>query len=205
MKTGADTGFEVREVYECHFRAGEIVFDEGQDADALYVIQSGQVELSRRGDGEARAVSRFGPGDFFGEMGVLLGRPRSSRAVAVGEASLLRLDRGTFEAMCLDRPEIALRVIQRLATRSIELEQRLAALGVDDLLRPIVRVLMRQATASGRVDTTLRKLAGDTGLGMLEAYRGLTQLLERKLVRVVDDALEIADREALAAALDPSE
>jgi hypothetical protein len=121
---------------------------------------------------------------------------------------VLQLDRETFEGMCVDRPEIGLRVIQRLAQRAIELEQRLTALGVDDLLRPVVRVLLRHAGAgekSARIETTLRKLAQESGLRMNEAHGALNQLLDQKLVRLVEDAIEVRDFEALASALDPGE
>ena len=203
-----DTGFTVRSTYERSFAAGEVVYDAGQPSEALFVIQAGHVELTRSGPDGERVVARYGPGEFFGEIAVLLGRPRSARAVAVGEARVLQLDRATFEAMCVDRPEIALRVIQRLAQRAIELEQRLTALGVDDLLRPVVRVLLRHAGTSeksARIETSLRKLANEAGLRMHEAHRALNQLLDQKLVRLVDDALEVRDFDALAGALDPGE
>jgi len=203
-----DTGFAVRSAYERQFASGEVVYDAGQPGDALFVIQSGHVELTRADADGARVVARYGPGEFFGEIAVLLGRPRTTRAVAVGEARVLQLDRATFEAMCVDRPEIALRVIQRLAERAIELEQRLAALGVDDLLRPIVRVLLRHAGAGekgARVETSLRKLANEAGMRMNDAHRALNQLFDQKLVRLIEDALEVRDLDALAAALDPGE
>ena len=107
--------------------------------------------------------------------------------------------------MCVERPEIAIRVIQRLAARAIDLEQRLAALGVDDLLRPVVRVLVRLAGAANgdaRLDTTLRHVAFEAGLTMMEAHRALGQLFDRKLLRLVDDVLIIPDLGALSASLD---
>jgi CRP-like cAMP-binding protein len=163
------------------------------------------LELVRPGPDGPRLVARLGPGEFFGEMGVLLGRPRSVRAVAISDSCLLELDAATFEEMCIARPEIAIRVIQRLAARVIELEQRLAALGVDDVLRPLVRVLVRRAdreVGGGKLATTLRRLAGEAGVSLLEAHRALGQLLERRLVRLVDDVLVIPDLEALSACLD---
>jgi CRP-like cAMP-binding protein len=202
-----DTAFRVRSSFERTFCDGEVVYGPGEPAEALFVIQAGQVELRRGDDGE-RVVARYGPGDFFGEMAVLLGRPRAHQAVAVAETRLLQLDAATFEAMCVDRPEIAIRVIQRIAARAIDLEQRLSALGVDDLLRPVVRVLVRGATPGetpARVETTLRKLAGEAGLNMLEAHRGLGQLLDQKLVKLSDDVVTIPDLELLSAALDPGE
>jgi len=201
-----DTHFRVRRAFERSVQAGEILYEEGEPGEALFVVQSGQVELSRTGPDGERVVSQHGPGEFFGEMSVLLGRPRTARAVATSEARLLQLDAGTFEGMCVDRPEIAIRVIQRLAARTIELEQRLAALGVDDLLRPVVRVLVRHAEpceGGARVATTLRKLAEAAGLGMGEAHRALGQLLDRKLVKLVEDVLQVPDLEALSGALDP--
>jgi CRP-like cAMP-binding protein len=201
-----DTGFTVRNTYERSFAPGEVIYDAGQSADTLFVLQAGNVELTRSGPEGDHVVARYGPGDFFGEIAVLLGRPRTTRAVAVAETRVLQLDRATFEGMCADRPEIAMRVIQRLAERAIELEQRLAALGVDDLLRPIVRVLLRRAHGGERrIETTLRKLANEAGLRMSEAHRALNQLLDQKLVRFVDDALEVRDFEDLSAALDPGE
>jgi CRP-like cAMP-binding protein len=203
-----DTGFAVRSAYERHFAAGDVIYDAGQPGESLYVLQSGHVELTRADAEGARVVARYGPGEFFGEIAVLLGRPRTTRAVAVSDARVLQLDRATFEAMCVDRPEIALRVIQRLAERAIELEQRLAALGVDDLLRPIVRVLLRHAGSGekgARIETSLRKLANEAGLRMNDAHRALNQLFDQKLVRLVEDALEVRDLDALAAALDPGE
>jgi hypothetical protein len=73
------------------------------------------------------------------------------------------------------------------------------------MLRPVVRVLVRQAQRrgrSGRVETQLRALAAEAGLSLVEAHRSLSQLMDQRLVRLSDDALVIADLEALSAALD---
>jgi CRP/FNR family cyclic AMP-dependent transcriptional regulator len=202
---GEDTGFLVRRAFERDYAAGELIYDLGDPGDRLYVIQGGQVELRRAGAEGVRPVARYGPGDLFGEMGVLLGRARHSRAVAVGDARLLELDGKTLEGMCIEQPEVAIRIIQRLAARVIDLEQRLTALGVDDLMRPVVRVLVRRAEPAergARVALNLRRLASEAGLSMLEAHRALTHLLERKLVKLLDDVLTIPDLEALSAALD---
>lgn len=208
MRANEDTQLRVRRAFERSFEAGQTVFDEGDQGEVLYVIQTGMVELMRSGPNGPRLVARLAPGEFFGEMGVLLGRPRAVRAVAASASQLIELDAATFEEMCVERPEIAIRVIQRLAARVIDLEQRLAALGVDDLLRPVVRVLVRRAEREeegAKLATTLRKLAAEAGLSLLEGHRALGQLLERKLVRLVDDVLVIPDLEALSACLDAAE
>ncbi len=118
---------------------------------------------------------------------------------------MLELQGATLEAMCLERPEIGLRLLRKLAGRVIHLEQRLVALGVDDLVRPVVRVLVRRSTRKGagaRVETTLRAIAEESGLSLLEAHRALQQLLEERLLKLVDDVLEIPDLEGLLRSVD---
>jgi CRP/FNR family cyclic AMP-dependent transcriptional regulator len=208
LQVGQDnTTTQVRQTYEKTFEPGERVFDEGDSGSVFYIIQSGEIELSREGLDGRCSVARLGAGEFFGEMGVVLGELRTTRAAAVSSARLLELDGETLEAMCIDRPEIAIRLMSRLATRLIESERRLAALGADDLLRPLVRVLIRHAEPDGpeggiRMPGTLRSLAEEAGLGMFEAYRGLHQLLEQKLVRLAEDVLVAKDVDSLSSSLD---
>ncbi len=72
-----------------------------------------------------------------------------ARAVAATDARLLRLDRATFRSMCFERPDIAVQVMERLARRSADLERRLAALGMNDLVRPVARGLLRCGGGGG--------------------------------------------------------
>lgn len=204
-KPKEDTDFRIRNSYQRTLALGETVFDQGDPGDRLYVIQSGEIELTREAPAGQRVVARLGPGDFFGELSVVLGERRSTRAVAVSTTRVLELDRDTLESMCLAQPEIAIRMIRVLVARLIEAERRLALLGVDDLLRPMVRALVRRAEPENghlRIATSLRRLCQETGLSMLEAHRALHQLFDRKLVRLVDDALITPDLDALNACLD---
>lgn len=202
---GENTQILVRRTYERVFEAGSVIFEEGDPGDVLFVIQSGEVELTRLGLTGRQVVARLGTGDFFGEMSVVVGEPRTARAVGISECRLLELDAATLEGMCVERPEIAIRIIRRLTDRLIDSERRLSALGVDDLLRPVVRTMVRIAEGGAegfRIPGTLRSLAQESGLSMLEAHRALHQLLDQKLVRLVDDVLMTADVERLSACLD---
>jgi CRP-like cAMP-binding protein len=207
-----DTQLRVRSEYQRVLEAGESVFDQGDAGDHLYVIQAGEIELTREDATGQRVVARLGAGDFFGELSVVMSQPHSTRAVAVKTTRLLELDRATLESMCLAQPEIAIRMIRILASRLIEAERRLSMLGVDDLLRPVVRAVLRSAqpdpVAAGAgfvVRTTLRGIAEQAGLSMLEAHRALHQLFDRKLMRLADDRLQIPDLEALSAALESAD
>jgi CRP-like cAMP-binding protein len=111
--------------------------------------------------------------------------------------------------MCLEQPEIAIRMLRVLVSRLIEAERRLSALGVDDLLRPVVRALLRYAEpdAGGgmKIPLKLIELAEASGLSMLEAHRAVQQLIDRKYVQIDGDGLRVPDRDALDACLDAPE
>jgi CRP/FNR family cyclic AMP-dependent transcriptional regulator len=207
LSVAESTQIQVQRCYERSFARGDVIFDQGDPGDVLFVIQSGEVELSRLGISGRQIVARLGPGEFFGEMSVVVGECRTTRAVALFETRLLELDGETLEAMCVERPEIAIRIIRRLTDRLIDAERRLSALGVDDLLRPMVRVMVRRAVrlegqTGIRIPGKLRELADDAGLSMLEAHRALHQLLDQKLVQLLDDELRVSDLESLSACLD---
>lgn len=191
-----------RQFYQRSLAPGETVFDAGEPGDHLYVIQAGEVEMVRENELKERVVARLGPGDFFGEIGAVMGERRNSRAVAVNTTRLIALDRETLEAMCLDEPVIAIRMIRVLVARLIEAERRLAALGVDDLMQPVVSSLLRHGVPAENggllVEARLAELAESAGLSMLEAHRALHQLFDHKLVELEDDVLHIPDNEALA-------
>jgi len=203
-----DTELRVRSHYVRSYEPGQVIFEAGHCGDRLYVIQAGEVELARDGAGGRRVVARLGPGDFFGELGVVLGHPSQTRAVAANHTRIVELDRDTLEAMCVAQPQIAIRMIRVLSARLIEAERRLADLGVDDLRRAVVRALVRCAEphpqGGAQVPLALRGLAEEAGLSMREAHRALHPLFDARLVRLVDDRLVVPDLDALNASLDAS-
>ena len=212
--TGAvreDTGLSVQRVFVRELERGEALYREGDSGDLVYVVQSGQIELTRESLDGPRLLSRKGPGELLGEMDLLLASPRTANATAATTASVLELDAGTFEAMCTDRSEIAIRVIQRLASHAQGLEKRLAALGGDDLLRPLVRVLIRRARPNqaagkpGGVANSLQELASESGLNLMETHRALAQLVDQRAVKLVEDRLEIVNLDVLVAAVEGPE
>jgi len=99
------------------FAQGTVLFEEGQPGDYMYVVQSGEVEIRRQVGETERVLAVLPAGEFFGEMAILNGRPRSATAVVRTRARLIVIEGKTFEAMLRARPEIALRIIKSLANR----------------------------------------------------------------------------------------
>lgn len=99
------------------YRAGEAVFDRGDDGDAAYVVLSGAVDVVIPTEGGEQVVARLGRGELFGEIAVLCDRPRTSGIVAAEETELLRLERDTLTGLMTDLPGLSMRMIRMLAQR----------------------------------------------------------------------------------------
>src|ERR1051325_850851 len=99
------------------FPAGTVLFEEGQPGHVMYIVVEGEIEIRRRIGHTERMLAVLAPGEFFGEMAILSGRPRSAIAVVGSGARRHVIDGTAFEAMLRARPEIALRLIKALAAR----------------------------------------------------------------------------------------
>ena len=100
-------------MHERTYVAGEIVFDEGEQGQALYIVISGRVAAQRR-DADGPGVE-FGPGTFFGELALLEDAPRSSSIRALEDTTLVALFRTDFLALLETHSRIASRVSLALA------------------------------------------------------------------------------------------
>ena len=98
-------------------KSGEMIFCELDESDALYVVEQGQVVISKHVRGELDIVlARFYPGDFFGEMGLVDSAPRSASAHTELDTILWRLDRNVFHQLLSNHPDLAARICYRLVT-----------------------------------------------------------------------------------------
>jgi uncharacterized membrane protein len=92
-----------------------VLFEAGQPGDALFVIRSGSIELSIVDDaGQHIVLDRLEPGEFFGELSLLDGGPRSATALAVEPTELIELDRDDLLFLFRKRPETALDVLAKI-------------------------------------------------------------------------------------------
>jgi len=108
------SGLTVEESY----RAGETIFSEGDVGEFAYIILSGAVRIWTH-DAEARRVTLLllGPNDFFGELAVLDGGPRSASATAEEDTILGGLRKEQLEHFLLTHPQTALHMIKQLGKR----------------------------------------------------------------------------------------
>jgi len=97
---------------------GDVVFRQGEPADALYFVVSGTIGISyREAGGDERRLARVQPPDTVGEMAILSDAPRSATATALRDSRLLRLSRRDFEALTAEHPATMLYFARLLSDR----------------------------------------------------------------------------------------
>ena len=78
--------------YEQHYRDGEYVFKQDSPSDRTYFVLSGRAEIRREKDGQLQSLGELGPGQVFGELGVIQGKARAASVLAKGELHTLAID-----------------------------------------------------------------------------------------------------------------
>ena len=108
-------------------KAGETIIKENDQAAGFFVVEAGKVEAVRSADSaDPQHLATFGPGDFFGEMALFEGFPRSATVRAVEDSQCLAMTRWDFMAEMKNHPEIAVGMLPVLVRRLRDLDARLA-------------------------------------------------------------------------------
>lgn len=89
------------------YNEGDIVVTEGEKGSSLYVVVSGQVKVYTRGTrGENVYLATLSEGDFFGEVSILTGKPRTATVTAAQRTELLRLDKEKLDTVVQTHPRV---------------------------------------------------------------------------------------------------
>jgi CRP/FNR family transcriptional regulator, cyclic AMP receptor protein len=100
-------------VREVTHKAGAVVAAEGEPGAGLFIIDQGEADVTIGG----KKVNHMSAGDFFGEMALLDGGPRSASVVAETPLVTIRIERAAFRRMLKDEPDIALKLLEGMARR----------------------------------------------------------------------------------------
>lgn len=108
---------ELFDRYRVSFKKGQLVFTEGELGSEMFIIQSGKVRIFKNIDGFDQTLTVLEKGDFFGEMSILEGMPRSASAEAEEDCDLIKINSANFVAMIKSNIEIAIRIMRKLSLR----------------------------------------------------------------------------------------
>ena len=104
-------------------KRNEVIFSEGDKSDCMYDIRQGRVGIyANYGTKEEKLLTELSKDQFFGEMGIIEGYPRSATAVAMGDmAELTVIAKADFEDYCKKNPEKTVLIMKNMSSRIREL------------------------------------------------------------------------------------
>jgi len=89
----------------------ELVFDEDSKGDSMYVIKSGAVKILKKVKNQENTIAVLNPGEFFGEMALLDGLPRSAAVRATGDTELFMVSLEGYQQLRREKPHTALKLM----------------------------------------------------------------------------------------------
>lgn len=174
--------------------SGATIFHQGSAGDALYIIVSGQVRIFTISEsGQERTIRIFRAGEFFGELALLDGLPRSANAQTMRPTTVLTLHRAAFLHTIHTCPPIAAAVLEAMAQRlrqTTVFAEHLANLSAPQrVVRQIVDLAAQHGVSEGsttRIDLrmTQDELASLSGTTRETVNRVLSSLRDQGLIRV---------------------
>jgi CRP/FNR family cyclic AMP-dependent transcriptional regulator len=197
------------------FSAGQIVFSEGEPCKGLFVVESGAVKIFKTSaSGREQVLAVEGPGGSVAELPVFDGGAYPASAIALNEARLLFVSKRDFQALCVEHPPVALKVLKVLGGRLRQLVGIIEELSFTTVRHRLVVLLLRLARRRGKptargVEFTIpgsnQELASHVGTVRELVSRNLSRLQAEGLIRMEGKTLVIPDVEALRAEIDRSE
>lgn len=197
-----------------HFEAGQLIFSEGDACAGLYVVQAGNVRIFKSSAGGREQVLTIdGPGNSIAELPVFDGGNYPASAQAVTDCRLIFFSRQDFQALCLQYPQVALKVLRIVGARLRRLVGIIEELSFTTVRHRLIALLVRLGKADGpregdAVTVTLpmnnSELAAQIGTVRELVSRNLSRLQAEGLIDVDNRTLQIPSLKRLEAELQAS-
>ncbi|MGO1316653.1 MAG: Crp/Fnr family transcriptional regulator [Cellulomonadaceae bacterium] len=160
---------------------GQMLFDEGEPGDRLYVIREGKVKLGRRAsDGRENLLAVLGPGEMFGELSLFDPGPRTLSAIAVADTTLYELAHQELVRWLELHPQMSKVMLGALARRLRRTNENLADLVFSDV--------------PGRVAKALLDLSQRFGEPLSDGLRVAHDLTQEELAQLVGASRETVNK-----------
>ncbi len=206
--------FLVSHLVQRKYSAGETVFSEGDPCAGLFVVQSGNVRIFKSSaGGREQVLSIDGPGSSIAELPVFDGGSYPASAQAVNDSTLLFFSRDDFQKLCLQHPQVALKVLRVIGGRLRRLVGIIEELSFTTVRHRLIALLVRlgksEGTRSGDTITLTipannSELAAQIGTVRELVSRNLSRLQSEGLIEVENRNLTIKSLKKLEAELQDS-
>ncbi|HEY1730181.1 MAG TPA: Crp/Fnr family transcriptional regulator, partial [Terriglobales bacterium] len=213
--TEPEFAFLTTHVVQRKFGAGELIFGEAEPCSGLYVIEAGNVRIFKSSaGGREQVLSIDGAGSSIAELPVFDGGNYPASAQAVNDCTLLFFSKKDFQSLCMQHPEVALKVLRVVGARLRRLVGIIEELSFTTVRQRLVAMLVRLAKSSGQkqsgsVMITLpannHELAAQVGTVRELVSRNLSRLQSENLIQIEGRTVTIVDLQKLEAELDTAQ
>ncbi|HDI78068.1 MAG TPA: Crp/Fnr family transcriptional regulator [Desulfobacteraceae bacterium] len=179
-------------IRKIRFKKGEALFKKGMEGDSLFIIKRGKVKIVIGSeDGEEIILAIFSVGDFFGEMSLLDGMPRSADAVAIEDTEVMMLNRREFINFLIGNEQAIRSILQSLSMRLRKTDDMLEDTCFLNISERVRKKLLELAESYGieekksiliDLDITQRELAGMVGATRESVNKSLRILREKGII-----------------------
>jgi CRP-like cAMP-binding protein len=183
-----------------HLRRHDVVFDEGEPADELFLVQEGRIAIANKSsDGRESVVALMEPGDLFGEISLFDGLGRSAAARALEDSTVLAIPYGDVRRMFDADPNLLWRVVELLATRLRTTDEALAdSVFLDVPGRTAKRLLELAGTGDEfQLPVTQEELAGMVGASRERVNKAIAQFVRLGWIEQSERRYRITNRQQL--------
>ena len=183
---------------EKKLNTGDILFNEGDKGDVMYLIRDGKVKITKGKGDDEKVLAVLKEGDFFGEMAIIDGSPRSASAIAATPVTMLVIDKETFKAKIKENPLIEY-VLETLSRRLRNTDEQIRLLTIKSEERRIVAYIITRAKEIGKktdagieiTPFTPENLTHITGIDEGKIKNYISNLQKAGLVSVQENGITI--------------
>ncbi|GJL77156.1 MAG: Crp/Fnr family transcriptional regulator [Nitrospinaceae bacterium] len=193
--------------HEKTYRKNQVIFDQGDPGNSLIIILDGLIKISLvDSNNHEFIIKTFGENDFFGEMALLDGGPRSATATAVEDTRALIIFRDNFIGLIQKTPSVALGMLTELSNRLRNTTENISNLTFFDAYGKVARCLLDLAEKIGKnegdgmsMELTLsrQELANMAGLSRETFARILKEFQVRGCLKVQGKKMTIVDEKVM--------
>ena len=181
---------------------GGVIFSTGQAGSGLLAVMSGAVKISAlSGEGKEVVHNVIHPGEVFGEIALLDGRPRTANATAIAESEILALDRNDFIPFLKLNPDVGLTLLSVLCERmrrfSDQVEDVLFLDVAGRLAKTVLRLSTPDMTGKRRVRATQKEMGQMIGLSRESTNKQLQAWVRNKWILIEKGGLIVKNAAAL--------
>jgi len=179
-------------------KAGRIFYTPNETGEVLFLLKTGAVQIYRMSpEGRKLVIARLLPYSFFGEMSCIGQGMYDTYAEAVEDSLICTMSRSDVERLLLSKPQVALRILEAVSKRMVEVERQLEELAFKGLIPRIAALLLREAEEDEVKGLSHQDIAERLGIHRETATNALNELKTAGIIEIGRKHITVTDRTRL--------